>query len=144
MCHFPALRKCLSDIVLSLITPILKLVSLQEMQPSLLRRSLIVVNVPVILFPCHLCQNAREPSSEPQTCSSTTSVPKSGSSGMIQYLQSWFPGWGGWYGESQDPDRPQELLQSPSSWNILGELGDRGTFDKCQLRTVLHLFFICL
>lgn len=63
---------------------------------------------------------------------------------MIQYLQSWFPGWGGWYGESQDPDRPQELLQSPSSWNILGELGDRGTFDKCQLRTVLHLFFICL
>lgn len=40
---------------------------------------------------------------------------------MIQYLQSWFPGWGGWYGESQDPDRPEELLTSPSSWDILGE-----------------------
>lgn len=40
---------------------------------------------------------------------------------MIQYLQSWFPGWGGWYGESQDPDRPEELLPSPSSWDILGK-----------------------
>lgn len=40
---------------------------------------------------------------------------------MIQYLQSWFPGWGGWYGESQDPARPEELLTSPSSWDILGE-----------------------
>lgn len=39
---------------------------------------------------------------------------------MIQYLQSWFPGWGGWYGDSQDPDRPEELLPSPSSWDILG------------------------
>lgn len=54
-----------------------------------------------------------------QLCSPTTSVPKSGSSGMIQYLQSWFPGWGGWYGESED--RPEELLTSPSSWDILGE-----------------------
>lgn len=40
---------------------------------------------------------------------------------MIQYLQSWFPGWGGWYGDSQDPDMPEELLPSPSSWDILGE-----------------------
>lgn len=40
---------------------------------------------------------------------------------MIQYLQSWFPGWGGWHGDSQDPDRPEELLPSPSSWDILGE-----------------------
>lgn len=40
---------------------------------------------------------------------------------MIQYLQSWFPGWGGWYGESHDPERPEELLTSPSSWDILGE-----------------------
>lgn len=40
---------------------------------------------------------------------------------MIQYLQSWFPGWGGWHGEAQDPDRPEELLTSPSSWDLLGE-----------------------
>lgn len=66
-------------------------------------------------------QNLREPSSDLQLCSPTTSVPKSGSSGMIQYLQSWFPGWGGWHGESQDPDMPEELLTSPSSWDILGQ-----------------------
>lgn len=41
---------------------------------------------------------------------------------MIQYLHSWFPGWGGWYGYAQDVDGPpEELLASPSSWNILGE-----------------------
>ena len=40
---------------------------------------------------------------------------------MIQYLQSWFPGWGGWYGESQDADRSEELLTSSSSWDILGK-----------------------
>lgn len=66
-------------------------------------------------------QNAREPNDDVQLGSPTASVPKSGSSGMIQYLQSWFPGWGGWYGEAQDPDRPEELLASPSSWDILGE-----------------------
>uniref|UniRef100_A0A8C9YSV9 Vacuolar protein sorting 13 homolog D n=1 Tax=Sander lucioperca TaxID=283035 RepID=A0A8C9YSV9_SANLU len=68
-----------------------------------------------------IAENVREPSSDPQPCLPTTSIPKSGSSGMIQYLQSWFPGWGGWYGDSQDPDRPEELLPSPSSWDILGE-----------------------
>lgn len=40
---------------------------------------------------------------------------------MIQYLQSWFPGWGGWYGDSQDADRSEELLTSSSSWDILGK-----------------------
>lgn len=68
-----------------------------------------------------LFQNVREPSSDTQLCSPPASIPKSGSSGMIQYLQSWFPGWGGWYGDSADPDRPEELLTSPSSWDILGE-----------------------
>uniref|UniRef100_A0A8C6PBQ4 Vacuolar protein sorting 13 homolog D n=1 Tax=Nothobranchius furzeri TaxID=105023 RepID=A0A8C6PBQ4_NOTFU len=64
-------------------------------------------------------QNTREPSSELQPVPTSTSIPKSGSSRMIQYLQSWFPGWGGWYGDSEDPDRPEELLPSPSSWDIL-------------------------
>lgn len=50
---------------------------------------------------------------------------------MIQYLQSWFPGWGGWYGDSQDPDRPEELMPSPSSWDILGE---KLTHVWCQRR----------
>ncbi|XP_017292232.1 vacuolar protein sorting-associated protein 13D isoform X2 [Kryptolebias marmoratus] len=66
-----------------------------------------------------IAENAREPNSDPQLVPPSTSIPKSGSSRMIQYLQSWFPGWGGWYGDSQDPDRPEELLPSPSSWDIL-------------------------
>ncbi|XP_038577495.1 vacuolar protein sorting-associated protein 13D isoform X3 [Micropterus salmoides] len=66
-----------------------------------------------------IAENVREPSSDPQPSTPPASIPKSGSSGMIQYLQSWFPGWGGWYGDSQDPDRPEELLPSPSSWDIL-------------------------
>ncbi|XP_035798448.2 intermembrane lipid transfer protein VPS13D isoform X2 [Amphiprion ocellaris] len=66
-----------------------------------------------------IAEYVREPNSDPQPCSPTTPIPKSGSSGMIQYLQSWFPGWGGWYGDSQNPDRPEELLPSSSSWDIL-------------------------
>lgn len=68
-----------------------------------------------------LLQNVREPSSSPPAALSATSVPKSGSYRMIQYLQSWFPGWGGWSGNTQDLDTPEELLPSPSSWNILRE-----------------------
>ncbi|CAF95657.1 unnamed protein product, partial [Tetraodon nigroviridis] len=84
-----------------------------------------------------IAENVREPSSDLQLCSPTTSVPRSGSSGMIQYLQSWFPGWGGWYGESQDPDRPEELLTSPSSWDIL-ETED--LFDPLEDSHTLNTF----
>ncbi|KAM9343202.1 intermembrane lipid transfer protein VPS13D isoform 1-T1 [Pholidichthys leucotaenia] len=57
---------------------------------------------------------------------------------MIQYLQSWFPGWGGWYGYSQDPDRPEELLPSPSSWDILAETED--LFDPLEDSHTLNTF----
>lgn len=36
---------------------------------------------------------------------------------MIQYLQSWFPGWGGWYGGTERDD----LLPGTAQWEILGE-----------------------
>ncbi|XP_039657872.1 vacuolar protein sorting-associated protein 13D isoform X1 [Perca fluviatilis] len=85
-----------------------------------------------------IAENVREPSSDPQPCLPTTSIPKSGSSGMIQYLQSWFPGWGGWYGDSQDPDRPEELLPSPSSWDILAETED--LFDPLEDSHTLNTF----
>ncbi|XP_026189006.1 vacuolar protein sorting-associated protein 13D isoform X2 [Mastacembelus armatus] len=85
-----------------------------------------------------LAENVREPSSDPQPFPPTTSIPKSGSSGMIQYLQSWFPGWGGWYGDSQDPDRPEELLPSPSSWDILAETED--LFDPLEDSHTLNTF----
>lgn len=45
---------------------------------------------------------------------------------MIQYLQSWFPGWGGWYGGAvRGPDgQPvtDELMPESSQWDILGGL----------------------
>ncbi|XP_035998092.1 vacuolar protein sorting-associated protein 13D isoform X2 [Fundulus heteroclitus] len=57
---------------------------------------------------------------------------------MIQYLQSWFPGWGGWYGNTQDLDTPEELLPSPSSWDILAETED--LFDPLEDSHTLNTF----
>nr|XP_033942121.1 vacuolar protein sorting-associated protein 13D [Pseudochaenichthys georgianus] len=84
-----------------------------------------------------IAENVREPSSDPTLCEPPTSIPKSGSSGMIQYLQSWFPGWGGWYGEYQDPERPEDLQPSPSSWDIL-ETED--LFDPLEDSHTLNTF----
>ncbi|XP_029689291.1 vacuolar protein sorting-associated protein 13D isoform X3 [Takifugu rubripes] len=84
-----------------------------------------------------IAENVREPNSDVPLASPTASVPKSGSSGMIQYLQSWFPGWGGWYG-AQDPDKPEELLTSPSSWDILAETED--LFDPLEDSHTLNTF----
>ncbi|XP_023192292.1 vacuolar protein sorting-associated protein 13D isoform X1 [Xiphophorus maculatus] len=85
-----------------------------------------------------MADNVREPSGSPQAASSATSVPKSGSYGMIQYLQSWFPGWGGWSGNTQNQDTPEELLPSPSSWDILAETGD--LFDPLEDSHTLNTF----
>ncbi|XP_061647829.1 intermembrane lipid transfer protein VPS13D isoform X2 [Phyllopteryx taeniolatus] len=86
-----------------------------------------------------IVENVRETSSDPQPCSPTTLIPKSGSSGMIQYLQSWFPGWGGWYGDSLDPDRgPEVLLPSPSSWDILAETDN--LFDPLEDSHTMNTF----
>ncbi|XP_027135435.1 vacuolar protein sorting-associated protein 13D isoform X3 [Larimichthys crocea] len=90
-----------------------------------------------VFFFC-LSQNVRDPSSDPQQCSPNTSISKSESSGMVQYLQSWFPGWGGWYGDSQNPDRPEELLPSSSSWDILAETED--LFDPLEDSHTLNTF----
>ncbi|XP_040119407.1 vacuolar protein sorting-associated protein 13D isoform X4 [Oryx dammah] len=35
-----------------------------------------------------------------------------GGSGMLQYLQSWFPGWGGWYGQQSPEGKPVEGLMA--------------------------------
>ncbi|XP_063001305.1 intermembrane lipid transfer protein VPS13D isoform X3 [Elgaria multicarinata webbii] len=43
----------------------------------------------------------------------------SSSSGMLQYLQSWFPGWGGWYGDSQ------EALENDSFEGLLSETSEQ-------------------
>ncbi|XP_078806203.1 intermembrane lipid transfer protein VPS13D isoform X4 [Oryzias latipes] len=83
-------------------------------------------------------EKIKEPSVECQPELSATTIQKSGSSGMIQYLQSWFPGWGGWYGDSENLVRPEEPLPSPSSWSILAETED--LFDPLEDSHTLNTF----
>lgn len=47
---------------------------------------------------------------------------------MLQYLQSWFPGWGGWSGQQTPEGRPVEGLSAEQheQWTpeeILGKVG---------------------
>ncbi|XP_006866437.1 PREDICTED: vacuolar protein sorting-associated protein 13D isoform X2 [Chrysochloris asiatica] len=55
----------------------------------------------------------------------------SGSSGMLQYLQSWFPGWGGWYGQQTPEGKPVEGLSAEQQEQWIPEeiLGTDEFFD---------------
>uniref|UniRef100_A0A8C1KFS4 Vacuolar protein sorting 13 homolog D n=1 Tax=Cyprinus carpio TaxID=7962 RepID=A0A8C1KFS4_CYPCA len=88
-------------------------------------------------------ESLREPMiNETPASSPSGSIPKSGSSGMIQYLQSWFPGWGGWYGGSErGPDgQPvsDDLLPGTAQWEILAETDD--LFDPLEDSQTLNTF----
>ncbi|KAJ8016357.1 hypothetical protein DPEC_G00006370 [Dallia pectoralis] len=84
-----------------------------------------------------VAESVREPIAEnPPPCSPTGSaIPRSGSSGMIQYLQSWFPGWGGWYGAYPNTGQ-DELLPGPGTWDILEE----DLFDPLEDSQTLNTF----
>ncbi|KTF87777.1 hypothetical protein cypCar_00034814, partial [Cyprinus carpio] len=79
---------------------------------------------------------------ETPASSPSGTIPKSGSSGMIQYLQSWFPGWGGWYGGSErGPDGQlvsDDLLSGTAQWEILAETDD--LFDPLEDSQTLNTF----
>ncbi|XP_066528182.1 intermembrane lipid transfer protein VPS13D isoform X2 [Hoplias malabaricus] len=89
-----------------------------------------------------IAESIREPMSEPSAPSPPSSIPKSGSSGMIQYLQSWFPGWGGWYGSSErGPDgQPvtDDFMPGNTQWDILAETED--LFDPLEDSQTLNTF----
>ncbi|KAL7864820.1 hypothetical protein AOLI_G00162400 [Acnodon oligacanthus] len=89
-----------------------------------------------------IAESVREPMSEPTATSPSSSIPKSGSSGMIQYLQSWFPGWGGWYGSAErGPDgQPvtDDLMPETTQWDILAETDD--LFDPLEDSQTLNTF----
>lgn len=56
---------------------------------------------------------------------------------MLQYLQSWFPGWGGWYGQQTPEGKPAEGLpaEQPEQWTPEEILGTRGlacTWPGCS------------
>ncbi|XP_039698117.1 intermembrane lipid transfer protein VPS13D isoform X2 [Pteropus medius] len=54
-----------------------------------------------------------------------------GGSGMLQYLQSWFPGWGGWYGQQTPGGKPVEGLSAEQheQWAPEEILGTEEFFD---------------
>ncbi|KAK1801786.1 hypothetical protein P4O66_022429 [Electrophorus voltai] len=87
-------------------------------------------------------EGVREPMTEPEGASPSSSIPKSGSSGMIQYLQSWFPGWGGWYGGAErgldGQPMADDLMQGTAEWDILAETDD--LFDPLEESRTLNTF----
>lgn len=58
-----------------------------------------------------LAESLREPQLDPLGDSPGDPGP-GGGSGMLQYLQSWFPGWGGWYGQQSPEGKPVEGLMA--------------------------------
>ncbi|XP_015283767.1 PREDICTED: vacuolar protein sorting-associated protein 13D [Gekko japonicus] len=74
------------------------------------------------------------------SCSSSSS-----SSGMLRYLQSWFPGWGGWYSDSQEAleaDPFEGLLsETPEHWRPEEVAGADEFFDlSSDVSSIKHPF----
>lgn len=72
-------------------------------------------------------QSIKEPLPDSIGGSSPAEAAHGSSSGMLQYLQSWFPGWGGWYGYTQqtyEGEPFEALLSDPEEqWNPEDILG---------------------
>uniref|UniRef100_A0A6I8NRD1 Vacuolar protein sorting 13 homolog D n=1 Tax=Ornithorhynchus anatinus TaxID=9258 RepID=A0A6I8NRD1_ORNAN len=65
----------------------------------------------------------------------------SGGSGMLQYLQSWFPGWGGWSGQQTQEGRPIEgLPPEQEQWNPEEILGTDEFFDPTADASCMNTF----
>ncbi|XP_077787399.1 intermembrane lipid transfer protein VPS13D isoform X3 [Podarcis muralis] len=68
------------------------------------------------------CELAEQSIKEPLSDSSEETIAiesDTSSSGMLRYLQSWFPGWGGWYSDSQ------EALETESFEGLLSETSEQ-------------------
>ncbi|NWY00497.1 VP13D protein, partial [Nothoprocta ornata] len=93
-----------------------------------------------------LAESVKEPLPDsPGVCPTTESAPGS-STGMLQYLQSWFPGWGGWYGYAQqtcegepfegllpDPQEqwnPEDILSADEFFDPAADASSMNTFTK--------------
>ncbi|XP_067166990.1 intermembrane lipid transfer protein VPS13D isoform X1 [Apteryx mantelli] len=91
-----------------------------------------------------LAESVKEPLPDsPGVCPTAESAPGS-STGMLQYLQSWFPGWGGWYGYAQQTyeGEPFEgLLPDPQEqWNPEDILGADEFFDPAADASSMNTF----
>ncbi|XP_020137266.2 intermembrane lipid transfer protein VPS13D isoform X1 [Microcebus murinus] len=90
-----------------------------------------------------LAESLREPQSDSPGDSPGAPDPGAGS-GMLQYLQSWFPGWGGWYGqqtpegkvveglsaEQHEPWIPEEILGTEEFFDPTADASCMNTYTK--------------
>ncbi|XP_029801769.1 vacuolar protein sorting-associated protein 13D [Suricata suricatta] len=81
-----------------------------------------------------LAESLREPQFDSPGDSPGDPEP-SGGSWMLQYLQSWFPGWGGWYGQQNPEGRVGEGLSAEphEQWTPEEILGTEEFFDHVKL-----------
>ncbi|NXG45301.1 VP13D protein, partial [Psilopogon haemacephalus] len=89
-----------------------------------------------------LAESIKEPL--PDTPGGSPSMESAHGTGMLRYLQSWFPGWGGWYGYAQQTyeGEPFEgLLPDPKEqWNPEEILGADDFFDPAADASSMNTF----
>ncbi|XP_042687544.1 vacuolar protein sorting-associated protein 13D isoform X3 [Centrocercus urophasianus] len=91
-----------------------------------------------------LAESIKEPLPDSPGASPSAESAHGSSTGMLQYLQSWFPGWGGWYGYTQQPyeGEPFEglLPDSQEQWNPEDMLGADDFFDPAADASSMNTF----
>ncbi|XP_014112733.1 PREDICTED: vacuolar protein sorting-associated protein 13D isoform X1 [Pseudopodoces humilis] len=91
-----------------------------------------------------LAESVKEPLPDSIGGSPPAEPAHSSSSGMLQYLQSWFPGWGGWYGYAQQTyeGEPFEglLPDAKEQWNPEDILGTDDFFDPAADASSMNTF----
>uniref|UniRef100_A0A8C0UDT2 Vacuolar protein sorting 13 homolog D n=1 Tax=Cyanistes caeruleus TaxID=156563 RepID=A0A8C0UDT2_CYACU len=89
-------------------------------------------------------QSGKEPLPDSIGGSPAAEPAHSSSSGMLQYLQSWFPGWGGWYGYAQQTYEGEPfdglLPDTKEQWNPEDILGTDDFFDPAADASSMNTF----
>ncbi|XP_071883051.1 intermembrane lipid transfer protein VPS13D isoform X3 [Anas platyrhynchos] len=91
-----------------------------------------------------LAESVKEPLPDSPGVSPTAESAHGSSSGMLQYLQSWFPGWGGWYGYAQQTCEGETfeglLPEQQEQWNPEDILGADDFFDPAADASSMNTF----
>ncbi|NXO05389.1 VP13D protein, partial [Rhinopomastus cyanomelas] len=91
-----------------------------------------------------LAESVKEPLPDSPGGSPSAESAHGSRTGMLRYLQSWFPGWGGWYGYAQQTyeGEPFEgLLPDPKEqWNPEDILGADELFDPAADASSMNTF----
>ncbi|XP_058531396.1 intermembrane lipid transfer protein VPS13D isoform X2 [Ochotona princeps] len=88
-----------------------------------------------------LAESLREPQLD-SPADSPGALEAGGGSGMLQYLQSWFPGWGGWSGQPSPEGKAVEglLAEPPEHWAPEELLGTEEFFDPTADASCLNTY----